>query len=98
MISRATAFEICMAYDEIAKGKDLLAKIKSLKDDGEAPMIADAFGRHQNMQLGIPSGEGRHRLLDVAPELAQTVIGAHIANKRAVLAALNEKAKSECGV
>lgn len=95
MITRQTAFEICMAYDEIAKGEKLLQIMAELTEHGDAPLIEDAFGRRHNMQLGVPTGENRHRLLDVAPELAKQVISAHVANKRAELAVLNERARAE---
>ena len=51
--------------------------------------------RVRQLQLGIPSGEDSHRLLDVSPVLAESVIRAHIQNKRAELAEVNERARIE---
>lgn len=65
--------------------------------DGEDPNPRDAFGRLNNLQLGVPSGEGGHRLYDVAPKLALSVIRAHIAAKKAELASANEQARLELG-
>ena len=53
------------------------------------------FGRKQGLQLGIPCGESGHTLLNVSPELAESVITAHIAARRAELVDINERARIE---
>ena len=95
MVTRKTAFEIVLAYDEITKGEALLKDMKELADASKAEFLRDAFGRQKNLQLGIPCGENRHQLFDVAPALAKQVIKAHIAEKRSLLAVLNETASEE---
>jgi len=59
------------------------------------PTLKDAFGRRQHLQLGIPCGENGHRLLDVSPRLAETIIRAHIAKKEAELVEAEERARLE---
>jgi hypothetical protein len=95
MITKETALAVWMAHDEIAKGEKLLAEMSELRKRGDLMNLRDQFGRHRNLQLGIPNGENSMRLLDVHPELAIAVIQAHIANKRSELIAINEKAKAE---
>jgi hypothetical protein len=95
MITKQTAFDIWCAYDEIAKGEALLKQMKEEMAGGQLPDLRDAFGRPRNLQLGVPSGENRHRLFDVHPNLAVAIIEAHIAEKRSVLSAVNERAKLE---
>ncbi len=101
MISQATAAAIWQAYREIEAGEKLLADMKlereRMQADKHAPTLRDAFGRLRQLSLGIPSGENSHRLLDVSPVLAESVIRAHIENKRAELAEVNEKARIELG-
>jgi hypothetical protein len=65
--------------------------------DKSAPTLKDAFGRRQHLQLGIPSGENSHRLFQVAPQLAESVIRAHIAKTEAELAEAQEQARLELG-
>ena len=99
MISQETAGRIWNCYREIAAGEKLLEDMaKSEREYGgdvRAETLKDAFGRRRQLQLGVPSGENCHRLLDVAPGLAKSVINAHIANKRAELAEANEQARIE---
>lgn len=63
--------------------------------DKNAATLKDAFGRARHLQLGIPSGDNGHRLFDVAPQLAESIIRAHIANKESELARANEQARVE---
>lgn len=95
MISKQTAYDIWIAYDEITKGEKLLADIKKQADRGEEMNLRDAFGRVRCLQLGVPSGENGHQLLDLQPSLAVEVIKAHVAQKKASLALINERAKTE---
>jgi len=101
MITRETAAAIWNAYREIETGEKLLEDMTREREksgvDKHAPTLRDAFGRARQLQLGIPSGENAHRLLDVSPALAESVIRAHVANKRAELAEANERARVELG-
>lgn len=103
MITRDTAAAIWNAYREIEAGEKLLADMQREREaagmhaDKHAPTLRDAFGRVRQLQLGIPSGENAHRLLDVSPVLAESVIRAHIQNKRAELSEVNERARIELG-
>lgn len=101
MILQETAADIWSAYREIAAAEKLLAdaaaeRARPFSDrEKHAPTLKDAFGTKRHLQLGVPCGESGHRLYDVAPELAESVIRAHIAKKRAELAEANERARIE---
>lgn len=95
MITKQTAYDIWIAYDEIAKSEKLLADMEQQRRSGESINLRDSFGRPQNLQLGVPSGDRAQRLFDVSPSLAAEVIKAHIANKRAELGAMQDRARGE---
>jgi hypothetical protein len=98
MISYETAMAIACAYREIETAEKLLGEIAEAVSRREQSDIRDAFGRRQDgLQLGVPSGRDGHRLFNVPWTLARPVIEAHIANQRAIVAALNEKARAEAG-
>lgn len=101
MITKETAALIWSAYREIDAAEKLLADMAREREraqaDPHAATLKDAFGRLRQLQLGIPSGENAHRLYDVSPVLADSVIRAHIQNKRAELAEANERARIELG-
>jgi len=95
MISKQTAMDIALAYREIETAEKLLADICEALNARAVPDIRDAFGRLAGgLQLGVPSGTG-HRLYNVPWSLAKPVIEAHIAHHRAIISALNEKARHE---
>lgn len=86
---------IAYAYREVDISEKLLAEIAEAIDRRQPPDVRDDFGRRQTgLQLGAPSGSG-HRLFDVPWSLAKPVIEAHLANQRAIIAALSEKARIE---
>lgn len=104
IISAATAVEIAVAHQEIARGEKLLADVrKSLEERNGRGFgvsaesdLRDVFGRRANsLQLGVPSGNTGHSICEVSYDLAVPVIEAHINNKRAQLQALSLKAKAE---
>ena len=99
MITQETAARIWNCFREISAAEKLLSDMAELKnrypDDPHAQNLKDAFGRGRKLQLGIPSGENSHRLVDVHPKLAESVITAHIANKKAELVEANEQARIE---
>jgi len=101
MITQQTCAAIWSAYREIDAAEKLLADMKTEREkpfaerDRHAPTLKDAFGQKRHLQLGIPSGENSHRIYDAAPELAESVIRAHIAKKKAELTEANERARIE---
>jgi hypothetical protein len=99
MIAQETAGRIWQAYREIEASEKLLNDMKEIRErdriDKHSPTIRDAFGTRRQLQLGIPSGENGHRIFDVSPVLAESVIRAHIANKQAELKEANEQARIE---
>jgi hypothetical protein len=73
-----------------------MSKIREAEHyDKHAPTLRDAFGNRRQLQLGIPSGDNGHRLLDVSPLLAESCIRAHIEKKRLELVEANEAARIE---
>ncbi len=100
-ITQETAARIWQAYREIEASNKLLADMKAEREkpfgdgDKHAPTLKDAFGRRRQLQLGIPSGENCHRIFDVSPLLAESVIRAHIAAKEKELVESNEQARIE---
>lgn len=96
MIKSDTARAIALAYREIETAEKLLAEIIEALSRHVAPDIRDAFGRQAGgLQLGVPSGDTSHRLFNVPWNLARPVIEAHIAQQKAVVSALSEKARIE---
>lgn len=99
MITQETLELMWGAYREIIAGEKLLKDMAEIREayrlDRSDKTLKDAFGHRRHLTLGIPSGENAHRLLDVAPELAETVIRAHIANKQKDLVEANERARIE---
>lgn len=86
VISMETAHRIWSAHREIVVATTLHAQMKKELELGGDPTPLDEFGRRRRFQLGVPSGDSGHRLLDVSPQLAFHIIEAHIANKQAELA------------
>lgn len=98
MISMKTCERIWHCYREIAAGEKLLTDIAEQlthERDRFSEKLTDAFGRQQDLQLGVPSGENGHRLYKVPLKLAESVIRAHIAAKQAELVEANEQARLE---
>lgn len=99
MITQETAGRIWNCYREIRAGETLLADMakaaEEYREDVRSKTIKDAFGRRGNLQLGVPMDESSHRIFNVAPALAESVIRAHIEHKRAELAEANEQARIE---
>lgn len=95
MISKQTAYDIWIVYDEIEKGKKLLAEMKEASARGEEHNLRDSFGRPRPLTLGVPSGERAHQLFDVQPSLAVEVIRVHIQAKQAARNVLMQRAEFE---
>jgi hypothetical protein len=99
-ITKETATDIALAYREIETAENLLSEVERQRDRfSGAPDVRDAFGRRvEGLQLGVPNGDNGHRLFTVPWNLCKPIIEAHIASKRAVISALNDKALIELGV
>jgi len=99
MITQETAATIWAAYREIESGNKLLEDLKACREkyrlNKTEPVFKDAFGKRRNLQLGIPTGDNGHRLLDVPPELAESMINVHIAAQKQALVIANEVARNE---
>jgi len=97
MITEKTAARIWTCYREIAAGKKLLkdGEVALADNPHEDPFPRDPFGQKRGLQLGIPSGNTSHRLFDVPPQLAFSVIRAHIAEQERMLKEANEQARIE---
>ncbi len=95
-ISKQTAMDIALAYREVEAAEALLAEIVEAMSRREEPDIRDAFGRRRgSLQLGVPHGGDGHRLFNVPWSLARPIIETHIAQQKAIIAALSETAKIE---
>lgn len=94
LISMELAHRIWLAHREIAVGTKLRDELLSKIDSGEDPTPIDEFGRRRNFQLGVPSGDHGHRLLNVEPALAVEIIDAHVAAQRSELAAACAEART----
>jgi hypothetical protein len=90
----ALAHRIWSTHREIEIGAKLLAEMRETIEIEELAATPLDRDRRRHLQLGVPSGTG-HRLFDVAPDLAITVIEAHIAGKRSELAAASALARME---
>lgn len=96
MIKSETARAIALAYRELEVAEKLLAEITDTISRRIPPDIRDAFGRHVGgLELGVPSSDNSRRLFNVPWGLARPVIEAHIAQQKAIIAALSEKARLE---
>jgi hypothetical protein len=96
MITNETATDIALAYREIGVAEKLLADIVKSIERHEEPDIRDAFGRRAGgLELGVPNSNNGSRLFNVQWSLAKPIIEAHIAQQKAKISALSEKARSE---
>ena len=95
MIEKETARRIWNCYQEIESSKELVVNIKSHIDNDEEPTPRDCFGKRGNYELGVPTNNHTHRIYDVNPRLALSVVKAHMANKTNELVELNEQARIE---
>ncbi|MBC8125820.1 MAG: hypothetical protein H8M99_01550 [Gloeobacteraceae cyanobacterium ES-bin-144] len=101
MITQETAAAIWHAYREIATAEKLLADMKAEREkpfselNKHSPTIKDAFGRPRHLELGIPSGDNSHRIFQVNPQMAESIIRSHIGQKQAELVDANERARIE---
>lgn len=102
MLTQETLAKIYHCQREIKVANELIAKVTDLLDK-ESPnysegKLKDAWGRSRGFELAVPSGETAHRLYELSPNLALSIIRAHIANKEAELVEWNEIARNELGI
>ena len=99
MITQETAARIWECYREIKCAEELLKKMAKLQKDHrfepQEQKLKDVFGNARDLQLGVPSGERSHQLFNISPNLAKSVINAHIANKKTELVDAQEEARIE---
>ncbi len=95
-ISKETAQQIAYAYREIDAATELLDSITEALSRRQIPDIRDAFGRHRDgLELGVPTGGNGHRLYNVPWSMARPIIENHIAQQKAIVAVLSERALIE---
>ncbi len=92
IVSMETANRLWLAHREIEVAEKLLADVRETIASAAPTPIERGYPR--GYQLGVPSGGG-HRLLDVAPELAEQIILAHIKKKQQELKAASGVALAE---
>lgn len=96
LISKNTAMDIALAYREVESAEKLLEEIEEALKHQQTPDIRDAFGRHQGgLQLGVPHGQNGQRLFNVPWALSRPILEAHIAEHKAIIVTLTQKAMSE---
>ncbi len=102
MITRDTAADIWNAYREIEVGEKLLADMKSQREMMPMRVFTAWASKLQLPHTTKSVAQSRrvfvHMHQDVSPTLAESVIRAHIQNKRAELAEINERARIELGI
>lgn len=95
-ITRETATDIAVIYRDIEAAEKLLADVHGAIETFKQTDIRDAFGRRCNtLELGVPSGDRGHRILQVPYPLAIPIIEATIASHKARLSTLSLKARFE---
>lgn len=103
MLKKETCEKVWSCYREIEAGEKLLEDLKEIKKqnndlmerDKFEPKLKDAFGCRRDFRLGVPSGENGHRLFMVSPVIAESVIKAHLADKKSLLKKMQEVARLE---
>ena len=96
MITKETATDIALAYREIDAAEKLLTDVREAMDRFSGKDLRDVFGRPvEGLQLGVPSGESSHRCFTLPHVIALPIIEAHIAQCRAKIVALTERARGE---
>lgn len=95
-IRQQTALDIVLAHREIETAEKLLTEVDKHLREGSIPDARDALGRPRDgLELAVPGALGETRLFNVPWSIARTVIEAHIAAQKELLAVLNNIALSE---
>ena len=89
MISKDLARQIHNAHCQIENCDKLVSDMAKEIDNHGDEKLMDAFGHRKGLQLGIPSGDNCHRLLNVSPEMAIKVINEHKEFNQSELKRLN---------
>lgn len=82
-LSQETAARVWNAHREIAAAKKLREETVEIIQE-RTPDPVQPWQRH--LQLGIPSSENSHRILQLSPKLGLAIIDAHLANTERELA------------
>lgn len=98
ILSQQLAGRIWNAHRELNAAKKCLEELQEQLKTSE-PEISrwaktDSFSR-TGIEIGIPSSESSKRMYSVGPELAVSVVRAHIADQEALLVRLSEEARIE---
>ena len=95
-ISRQTALDIALAYDDLDRAETLLAEIGEKMREGTTPSVRDIFGRKRDgLGIAVLDGNDGSWQFFVEWTLARTIIESHIANVKDRLAGLNKIARGE---
>lgn len=98
MISKETATGIALAYREIDAAEKLRDEVTQAIDRFSGKDLRDVFGhRVDGLTLGVPSGDNARQCFNLPHNVALPIIEAHIAQCRAKIVALTEKARGEMG-
>lgn len=93
-ITKEIAAKIYNCHAQIEEGQKMIETMqKEIAKNGNLDEIKDWTGSARGIEMGIPSGSGSHRILNVEPGLAINVIEAHIKNKQKDLRVLNDLAR-----
>ena len=103
MLTKEICERIWHCHREIEAGNKLIEEVTEIAKNnanarGQRELekgIKDVFGRDRELELGVPTSDNAKRIFRVSFDLAIPIINAHIANKAAELAELNEIAKLE---
>lgn len=97
VLSKALADRIWRAHREIEVAGKLLDDMRKALLAGAPPTPLDPLDRRRHIELAVPTSEHGHRLFDLGPDLAATIIEAHIAEKREELREASNMARAELG-
>lgn len=95
MISQQTVADIFNAYCEIENSQKLLLDIKEAKEKYGGATPREPWRGARGFELGVPMSSSGHRVFQLGPKLAESVIRAHIADTEALLVNANERARLE---
>lgn len=97
MITRETAGKIWQCHREIDAAKELLANEKIFPTNDHRSWHELPVGRwtREGFELAVPKDETCKQLYGIKPDLAKSVIRAHLAAMEALLVELNEMALLE---
>ena len=93
MISKELCRQIYTCYDQIERCDKLISDMNEAIEKSGSSDLLDAFGSRKGLELGIPSGNNSHRIVNVSPEIAIKVIIEHKEFNQRELTRLNGHAQ-----